>query len=532
MMIYSVERDNAAGTLRFFRPAGGGRGGASLGVPRDAGCGPQAPLFNIPGKGAGNVQEGSRIWRGVFLGIDAGLTAAAFILAYFAKKYWLPGELAGLPVQPNYYFLLLLAVVILTLSYQFHGFYAPTFRFLRPTQTLGRVVKAVVTGFACYLLFLYLLHQQDISRLLMVSFVGMTIGALFFVKVALAKIEAFQGSRDAHQKKLLIVGSRARARELVAILQQRALPEYHLLGCLETDQSCLGQEVAPGVRVIGLVSEMREILLGKAVDEVVYAMPLEQVRDIRTHIAFAEQLGVRVRILPDWQIQKIMYHPEAAHIYFDDFLGLPTVALSSTPNQELQLFFKTIMDYLGAGVALLLLSPFFAVIALFIKVASPGPVFFAQERCGLNGRRFRLYKFRTMVPDAEALRAGLADKNEMDGPVFKMRNDPRLVGIGKFLRKWSLDELPQLINVIRGEMSLVGPRPPIPEEVARYRAWQRRRLSMKPGLTCLWQVSGRNNIEFEHWMRLDLEYIDNWSLLLDLKILCLTVPAVLAGSGR
>lgn len=495
------------------------------------GCGAES-LCAILEKGAGRVREGNRVWRLMHRGIDSGLTAAAFLFAYFTKKYWLPEGLAGLPVRPNYYFLLLLAVVILSLSYQFYGFYTQSFRFLRPLQVLAQVVKAVVAGFACYLVALYLIHQHDISRVMMFLFVGMTIASLFAVKVALARIEAFQGSRDAYQKKLLIVGSRSRAKELVTVLQQRALPEYHLLGCLETDKSRLNQKVAPGVAVIGLVSDMREILLGKAVDEVIYAMPLEQVRDIRTHIAFAEQLGVRVRILPDWQIQKIMYHPEAARIYFDDFLGLPTVALSSTPTQELQLFFKAIMDYVGASLALLLLSPLFGVIAALIKATSSGPVFFTQERCGLNGRRFRLYKFRTMVQDAEELRAGLADKNEMDGPVFKMRNDPRLVGIGRFLRKWSLDELPQLINVVRGEMSLVGPRPPIPEEVARYRAWQRRRLSMKPGLTCIWQVSGRNNIDFEHWMRLDLEYIDNWSLLLDLKILLLTMPAVLAGSGR
>lgn len=475
------------------------------------------------------MREGNRIWRVVHLGVDAGLTAAAFVLAYFAKKYW---SFGGLSVRPNYYFLLLLAVVVLTFSYQFYGFYTPAFRFLRPVQVLTKVVKAVVAGFACYLLALYLIHQQDISRLMMFLFVGMTIAFLFTARIVLARIKAFQGSRDAYQKKILIVGSRERARELVAVLQQRALPEYHLLGCLETDKNRLNQELAPGVRVIGLVSEMRDILLGKAVDEVIYAMPLDQVRDIRAHIAFAERLGVRVRILPDWQIQKIMYHPEAARIYFDDFLGLPSVALSSTPAQEFQLFFKAIMDYLGAALALLVLSPLFALIAGVIKLSSPGPVFFTQERCGLNGRHFRLYKFRTMVQDAEELRVGLLGKNEMDGPVFKMRNDPRLAGIGRILRKWSLDELPQLINVIRGEMSLVGPRPPIPEEVTRYRTWQRRRLSMKPGLTCIWQVSGRNNIDFERWMRLDLEYIDSWSLLLDLKILFLTVPAVLAGSGR
>lgn len=478
------------------------------------------------------MREGQRIWRFVFLGLDVGLTAAAFLLAYFAKKYWLPAPFAGLPTRPNYYFLLLLAVVVLSLSYQFYGLYGPAFRFLRPSQVLARVVKAVVAGFACYMLILYLLHLQDISRLMMLIFVSLTILFLFIGKIAVAGIEAFQGKRDVHQKKILVVGSRARARELVVALKNQPLPEYSLLGCLETDKARLDQEVAPGVKVIGLVDEMRKILLDGAVDEVIYAMPLAHVKDIRAHIAFAEQLGVRVRILPDWQIQRIMYHPEAARIYFDDFLGLPTVALSSTPRQELQLFLKTIIDYAGAAVGLLLLAPLLGFIAPLIRLSSPGPVFFTQERCGLNGRRFQLYKFRTMVRGAEELRAGLAGNNEMDGPVFKITDDPRHTRVGKFLRKWSLDELPQLINVLRGEMSLVGPRPPIPAEVAQYRAWQRRRLSMKPGLTCIWQVSGRNNIDFERWMRLDLEYIDNWSLLLDLKILLMTIPAVLGGSGR
>jgi len=158
-------------------------------------------------------------------------------------------------------------------------------------------------------------------------------------------------------------------------------------------------------------------------------------------------------------------------------------------------------------------------------------VLFRQRRCGLNGRIFTLFKFRTMVADAEERIGEVAHLNEMKGPVFKVRRDPRVTGVGRWLRRFSLDELPQLWNVLRGDMSLVGPRPPIPEEVARYERWQRRRLSMKPGLTCLWQVRGRNQIDFEEWMRLDLEYIDNWSPWLDLKILARTVPVVLSGRG-
>jgi lipopolysaccharide/colanic/teichoic acid biosynthesis glycosyltransferase len=195
---------------------------------------------------------------------------------------------------------------------------------------------------------------------------------------------------------------------------------------------------------------------------------------------------------------------------------------------------KSTLDYFFGAFMLILLLPLFAVIALAIKISSKGPVFFRQERCGLNGRIFRMYKFRTMRADAEDRRTELAPLNETDGPVFKIRKDPRIIPfVGGFLRKTGLDELPQLMNVLKGEMSLVGPRPPIPSEVKEYDAWQRRRLSMKPGLTCLWQTSpNRNDISFEDWMNLDLSYIDHWSLQLDFLILLKTAKVVLKGSGR
>jgi exopolysaccharide biosynthesis polyprenyl glycosylphosphotransferase len=180
---------------------------------------------------------------------------------------------------------------------------------------------------------------------------------------------------------------------------------------------------------------------------------------------------------------------------------------------------------------LVLLSPLFLIIAALIKLTSSGPIFFKQVRCGLGGRKFAFYKFRSMIVDAEERKKGLEPLNEMSGPVFKIKDDPRITPVGRIIRKLSLDELPQLYNVLKGEMSLVGPRPPIPEEVQKYERWQRRRLSMRPGLTCLWQVNGRNEVDFEQWMKLDLEYIDNWSLGLDFKIMLRTIPVVLTGHG-
>ncbi len=205
----------------------------------------------------------------------------------------------------------------------------------------------------------------------------------------------------------------------------------------------------------------------------------------------------------------------------------------STPESSWPRVVKQVLDSVGSFLALVLLSPLFALIALLIKLTSPGPVLFRQQRSGINGQPFTIYKFRTMVTNAEQLKHELAAMNEMSGPVFKVSNDPRVTRIGKLLRKFSLDELPQLVNVLRGEMSLVGPRPLPVDEVKRfYDLAHRRRLSVKPGLTCLWQISGRNNVsDFKDWVRLDLEYIDNWSIWLDFTILWRTLPVVLAGTG-
>jgi exopolysaccharide biosynthesis polyprenyl glycosylphosphotransferase len=217
----------------------------------------------------------------------------------------------------------------------------------------------------------------------------------------------------------------------------------------------------------------------------------------------------------------------------DDFYGRPVLVFRTTPEASWQSVIKQLLDRVGAVVLLLICSPFFLLIGVLIKKGSRGPVLFRQQRSGLNGAPFTIYKFRTMVTNADQFQHELAAMNEMTGPVFKVTNDPRVTSIGKFLRKYSLDELPQLLNVLRGEMSLVGPRPLPVDEVKRFNDLaHRRRLSVKPGITCLWQVSGRNNVsDFRDWVRLDLEYIDNWSLWLDIKILWWTVPVVLTGVG-
>jgi exopolysaccharide biosynthesis polyprenyl glycosylphosphotransferase len=218
-------------------------------------------------------------------------------------------------------------------------------------------------------------------------------------------------------------------------------------------------------------------------------------------------------------------------VYLDRLGAAPLLTFSAAPHDEIRLLAKRASDILLGGAALILLAPVMALIALAIRLSSPGPAIFRQVRRGLNGRRFVFYKFRSMCRNAEELKPGLAHLNARDDVVFKIPNDPRLTPIGKLLRKFSIDEWPQLWNVLKGDMSLVGPRPAIPEEVEQYKRWQRRRLRMRPGLTCLWAVSGRDALDFETWMKMDMQYIDTWSLALDWKIMLRTIPRVLTGRG-
>ena len=335
-------------------------------------------------------------------------------------------------------------------------------------------------------------------------------------------------------RNILIVGSRQRAVDVIDAIGDRLGSGYSVLGCLEIDEAEIGKKVKNGIQVIGTVDHLEKILWDQVVDELIFAMPLKKIEDADKYIALAEEVGVSVRIIPDWQIHKLMYKPEIASIQFEEFLGLPTLAMITTPIRHGELLIKSAFDYAFAAIALVLSVPFFMAVSLAIKITSKGPVFFKQERSGLNGRRFKFYKFRTMVLDAEQKQADIKEKNESDGPVFKIKKDPRIIPyLGGFLRKTGMDELPQLINVFKGEMSLIGPRPPIPSEVEEYEIGQRRRLSMKPGLTCLWQVTpNRNEVTFDEWMRMDLEYIDNRSLGLDFKIFWKTIWVMLTGSGR
>ncbi|MGQ9494961.1 MAG: sugar transferase [Thermoanaerobaculaceae bacterium] len=329
--------------------------------------------------------------------------------------------------------------------------------------------------------------------------------------------------RAAPERLVLIVGCGPQALELSQQLQQHPSWGFSLVGFVSLKPNTTSP--LPSVPVVATLDHLESYLKETVVDEVIVALPLKDLARMERTILRCQELGVRVRVVlapfphlkPRVEVEKLE--------------DTPILTLAPAPIEPLPLFFKRLVDVTVSSLGLVLFAPFFPLIALAIKLDSPGPVFFRQWRCGLGGRRFVLYKLRTMVKDAEAHQAQLAHLNVMDGPVFKAPDDPRITRVGKFLRRFSLDEVPQLWNVLKGDMSLVGPRPPLPEEVARYEPWQRRRLAMKPGLTCLWQISGRSELSFSQWMALDLAYIDSWSLSLDFKILAKTVPAVIRGKG-
>jgi exopolysaccharide biosynthesis polyprenyl glycosylphosphotransferase len=263
-----------------------------------------------------------------------------------------------------------------------------------------------------------------------------------------------------------------------------------------------------------------------AIDEVVFTDVTDGIREVEEAVSLCAEQGVRTTLAADL-FSFGMVHSEVSY-----FEGMPLIHFQTPPGDRWQLAAKRIIDVICSAVGLVVLAPLMALIAVAIKLDSAGPVLFRQRRVGYHGRVFGMYKFRSMVEGADRLQQELAQLNQMEGPAFKLKHDPRITRVGRFIRKYSLDELPQLWNVLRGEMSLVGPRPPVPDEVSVYERRYRRRLSMRPGLTCTWQVSGRNEIaNFETWVKLDLEYIDTWSLWGDLKILLRTIPAVLTGVG-
>ena len=330
---------------------------------------------------------------------------------------------------------------------------------------------------------------------------------------------------------IMIIGSKRRAKRLIDEFSRHEEYGYIVTHILDPDPALVGAIL--GSITVEPMENFNGILFNDPIDEVFFAIPPKKVLDFEEKLDYLNSLGINFHVMVNLDVFSKGINNLYVEPFMDEWYDLPVISFHPTDKKLFRLIIKTYFEFIITLGIMIVFLPILIFTPVFIKLSSKGPVFFSQERVGYHGRRFKLLKFRTMESDAESRLDELVNLNEQSGPVFKMDNDPRITGIGKFLRKFSLDELPQLYNVIRGDMNLVGPRPPLPSEVKQYKPEWRKRLNMKPGITGLWQISGRNDIvNFEDWVALDLQYIDNWSLKLDLMIIFKTIPHMFRGSGK
>ncbi len=459
------------------------------------------------------LRDRQNLWRRLNLLGDLFITSFALMTVLLLYHQELGNEVTGL--------LYALTALIWGLC-----FYGPSGSYFYRMKTHSQILKELTWSLGkSFMSFTAVIFfaQIAISSTSVLTFFVLDAVLLLLFRFSLVLFLSKYRTSGRSNRNVVIIGTGKTARLLTDRICQNSRWGLHILGFLDFNRTGLWSY--SDIPMIGHPDGLAELISDNQVDYVVIATENGDLPLTRHAFAIAEEMGVTVCFMSDFY-----FHPisKAAP---STFIDLPAVVYSSEPDDRIQLTLKEGIDWLGGLVGVILSIPVGLVTALMIKLEDGGPIFFKQIRSGKNGKPFTMYKFRTMVTNAEKLKEKLKDQNEMSGPVFKITNDPRITRIGAFLRKTSIDELPQFLNVIRRDMSLVGPRPPLPKEVSQYDRWQRRKLSVRPGLTCLWQVNGRNQIDFEDWMRLDLEYIDNWSLWLDTKILLKTVPAVFKSDG-
>ncbi len=465
--------------------------------------------------------------------VDVFLTVMVFAFVSALKQRLTGDAFGGLGAASHYYSMLLMIVIIWYITLDFVNL---DYRYgVKMTLPLVmEIFKGVTISIAVLVFCMYIFKITDVSRLLIFLFYVLDLFVLNLARWLIDRLVASKRRDGYFNRHILIMGSKTAAQELIQLVSNQKGSTIRIVGCIELNREDVGKTVTCGVQVIGTLDDLRDILQNQVIDEVLITMPLNEIKNSEWYLSFINTFGITVRIIPYWYIRKFMMIHSFHSVKVEQFLSEPALIISRMQKNQDALAIKAIMDYVLALFALTLTSPLFVIIPCLIKLFSPGPVFYKQIRSGQDGRKFPLFKFRSMIMGAEEQQYTLIELNEADGPAFKMKNDPRIIPyVGRFLRKFGLDEIPQFINVIRGEMSIVGPRPPTPAEVQKYELWQRRRLSMKPGITCIWQVQpGRNDITFSQWMDMDMDYIDHWSLWLDIVLIVKTIPAILVGHGR
>lgn len=466
---------------------------------------------------------------------DAIVVAAAYFAAILLRNELrvtlpFPGLLslpsleshASITIRENLY-LLVVAIPIWLYMLNLNHMYK-SLRTMSYLKMFWKVIRAGIMTILCLSAILFIFKISSASRLFLSLFLGMSLLLIMLEKTVQFALMHYIRRRGHNHHRLLIVGTGPRAARFIARIRKH--PEWGLqvIGAID-DEPGRGLLTVDGVDIIGNIQDIQDILHRCAVDEVTFVVPRSRLSSVEQALHECETEGVVTTFTVD------LFDMKIARPTVSDLDGLPLLQFQTTHISEWQLAAKRTMDIVISGSVLIILMPLFLVLIVAIRASSRGSAFFKQERVGLHGRRFILFKFRTMLLGAHSDLSQVNDVAEMDTPEFRAAKIKWMTPIGRLMRKFSLDELPQLMNVFRGNMSLIGPRPTVPDEVDKYKPWQRRRFSMKPGITCLWQVSGRNKIGFEDWMKLDLKYVDNWSLGLDIMIMLRTVPVVIFGIG-
>ncbi len=476
------------------------------------------------------LKQQARVVAASLYAADLASTLAAFGCAYYLRSEllprlfptWLPGRLYDFRL-----YMTLISPIALIWTGLFFAFGGYKSRRVSPLKNEVWLLFRI-TAFALLSLTIVVfgLRWDFISRPFLVIFAGVNFLFLVLERLTVRLIARRVRARGFNYRNVVLVGDTPRARAMARLIRGHPWWGLRLLGVIRERPAASPRDTTDGgLPVLGTLQDFPTILTSLSIDEVILTVDRGELETLEDTFLLCEEMGVKTRLVLD-------FFPHVfARVELEEFEGTPLLTFSTTPDGQ-RLIVKRVIDVsLSLILGLVYLVPVL-ISALLIRLSSRGPSLFRQTRCGLNGRPFTLYKLRTMIHGADGRLDEVAHLNEMNGPAFKSANDPRVTTLGRFIRRFSLDEAPQFWNVLVGDMSLVGPRPPIPEEVQRYERWQRRRLSMKPGLTGLWQVSGRNDLpEFDQWMQLDLAYIDNWSLMLDLKILMRTIPTVLTGRG-
>jgi len=473
-----------------------------------------------------NYERWKRWIHGALVLLDAILINVSFALAYWIryKLQWFRAiEPANYVPYSRYIPASLILTALLFVLFNLERLYSPQ-RGESFLEEFHKILNGTTNGIILLIALTFFYRPLAYSRLLFLEAAFLIVLILGLVRAAKHMLMARLRKKGVGIDKVLIVGAGEVGRALMRSIAARPELGYQVVGFVD-DNPEKGNKDLGRFKAMGSLDNLPKILEEREVSEVFITLPWQYHRKIIKLISQCNRANVRARIVPDF------YQMSLNKLDLQQINGIPLIGFKEISIHGWNLLLKRAIDVALSGMALVLLSPLMGLIAIAIKLDSPGPVFFKQKRVGRRGKVFTIYKFRSMVEGAEEMLPQLMEHNEVDGPIFKMKDDPRRTRVGRFLRRTSLDELPQLYNVLKGDMSLVGPRPPIPEEVEQYKEWQKKRLEVLPGITGLWQVSGRSRLSFDDMVLLDIYYAENWSLWLDFTILLRTIPKVILGEG-